>query len=107
MHRGARRIDVLAGLALDDHAVGRSLLAGGHELGLLLRQVFLLLLVPGQDIEQHRRAARRRHDLDQTHAAVRGDREPRVPAIVRDVDPRLLRSADDRFARFERDLAVV
>src|SRR5450432_3008125 len=107
LHSGASSIDVRAGLALDDHAFGRGLLARGHELGLLLRQVLLLVGVPGQHIQQHRRATGRRHDLDQAHPAIGRDGKARVPAVVRNVDPRLLRGADDGLTRFEGDLAVV
>src|SRR5262249_16938276 len=50
---------------------------------------------------------RRRQDLDETHAAVRGDRQPRVPAVVGDVDALLPRGRDDGLARREGDFLAV
>ncbi len=46
-------------------------------------------------------------DLDQAHAAVAGDGETRVPAVVRDLDAEALGGANDGGAVLDRDPAAV
>src|SRR5262249_38303428 len=80
-HRPLRGLRLLAGGA-HDHAVGRARVAGDLELRDLL-------------------------DLDQAHAAVARDREPGMPAVVRDLDAETLRGDDDGRAVLDLDLAAV
>src|SRR5690606_27789757 len=78
-----RLLDALA-RAGDLHALGGRHLAGRLELGLGVRNEFVLGRVELEDRHHHRAAAR---DLHEAHAAVRRDREARMPAIMGDLDP--------------------
>jgi hypothetical protein len=69
--------------------------------------VVLLLFVPLEHVEHHRRAAGGRRHLDEAHAAVGRHAEAGVPAVVRDVDAGAVRRADDGVAPVERDFATV
>jgi hypothetical protein len=76
-----RRLRLLAG-RVDDHALGHTRVARDLELRRLL-------------------------DLDEAHAAVAGDREARVPAVVRDLDAGLVGRLDHRVAVGDLDLPAV
>jgi hypothetical protein len=60
-----------------------------------------------EDVEHHRPLVHRRLQLDEAHAAVGRRREARVPAVMRDLDSRLLGRADDALARLEGDVFTV
>ncbi len=77
------------------------------KLGFLRRPVGAGLCVPLEHVERHRTRARLGRDLDEAHAAIGGRGQPRMPAVVRDLDPLPPGGFDDRVARIERDgLAV-
>jgi hypothetical protein len=83
------------------------LLAGGLELGLAVDDVVVLRRVPLEDVEHHRALPGAGLDLHEAHAAVGRDGEPRVPAVVRDLDPLAVRRLDDGLALLEGDLDVI
>src|SRR5207244_2517918 len=47
------------------------------------------------------------HQLHQAHAAIGGDAQARVPAVMRHVDARALGGPDDRVTGLERNLFIV
>ncbi len=84
-----RPLDVLARVGQDLHALDGRHVAGGLELRLLDGPVVARLRVPLEDVEHQRALPGLGQDLHEAHPAVRGSREPRVPAVVRDLDPEL------------------
>src|SRR5262249_9277346 len=74
--------DRLVALRVHDHAVAHPGVAGDLQLGRLL-------------------------DLHQAHAAVAGDGEPRMPAVVGDLDAEAVRGLDDGDAVLHRDRPAV
>src|SRR5690349_23051663 len=98
---------MLGRLALDLHTFGDRQLARRLKLGLLGGHVPTLLLVVTQDIQHHRWTTRRRSNLHQTHAAVGGYAEPRMPAIVRNIDAAAVGRRDDSVTRLKLYLSSV
>ncbi len=107
LNLGASLRHLVGRLALHFHVLDHRHLASRLELRLLRHDVVVLLFVPGEDVEHHRALTGRRRDLDQAHAAVGGNAEPRVPAVMRNVDPHPVSGADDRVPFFEGNVASV
>ena len=103
LHRSLRLLHVLV-LRRDLHAVRRAHLTGGLKLRLGVRNVLVLLVVPLEDGHVHPPAA---GDFHQAHPTVGRHRQPRVPAVVRDLDPGAPGGAHDAVPGFDRDFLVI